>query len=74
MPSFVLLNQNTTCIYVCRCEIVFYRVLYIPYSVPTGADPGFPTGGGILSAGHFLTKTCVKTKELGPIGEPWHSK
>ena len=35
------------------------------------ADPGFPIGGGggtDLRCGHFSVKTCVKTKELDPVG------
>ena len=38
------------------------------------ADPGFliggcpPVEGAGLRRGHFLTKTCAKTKELAPVG------
>ena len=38
----------------------------------TGADLGFPVGGGgggaDVRCGHFSVKMCAKTKELGPIG------
>ena len=46
------------------------------HEIQTGADPGFPKGGGVdpfwrgldLRHGRFSVKMYVKTKELGPVG------
>ena len=44
------------------------------------ADPGFPVGGALTCWGganlrciHFSAKTCVKTKEIDPVGGGAHA-
>ena len=50
----------------CRIGILHYQNAVVDPGFPVGGHQ--PVGGHDLRHTHFLVKTCVKMKELDPVG------
>ena len=73
--NYLVIRQ---CICVSQCNILIHHhfPVHIIGIYNAVADPGFSSGGANSQSGCvnlFVDENCMKMKEFGPGGRPWHA-